>query len=151
MIYDTFEHLELYAQPGTLMHQALVYARDFDQSKADGRQEIDGDRLYALVNSYDSSPREERRYEAHKRYADIQVLLEGEEAIDVSLESNLPVIQEYNPTKDILYHQPPTDTATLVMKPGYFAIFYPQDVHRPNCQLHGKIHVRKIVMKVKVA
>lgn len=151
MIYDTFEHIEQYAQPGTSLHQALVYARDFDQSTPDGRQEIDGDRLYALVSTYDSSPREERRYEAHRCYADIQLLLEGEEAIDVSLENNLPVLQEYNPAKDILYHQPPADATTLAMKPGYFAIFYPQDVHRPNCQLHGKAHVRKIVMKVKVA
>jgi YhcH/YjgK/YiaL family protein len=80
----------------------------------------------------------------------VQALLEGEEAIDVSLETTLPLLQEYNESKDVMHLEPPKEWASLVMKPSYFAVFYPQDIHRPNCHLHGKQHVRKIVVKVRV-
>jgi biofilm protein TabA len=150
MIYDTLNQLDQYFPEDSPLQRALAYVRDFDRSQVDGRYPIDGDGLYALVSTYDSSPREERRFEAHQKYLDVQVLLEGEEAIDVSLETNLPFLQEYNPAKDISFFQPPQEYSTLVMKPGIAAIFYPQDLHRPNCQLHGKQHVRKIVVKVKI-
>ena len=89
MIYDRFENLNLYAVPGSLLHRALVYARDVAADVADGRIEIDGERLYASVASYETGGRDERRFEAHRRYIDIQVLLAGEETIDVALDRRL--------------------------------------------------------------
>jgi len=150
MIYDTFDHIDQYFSKDSSLHEALAFVAAFDRTQADGRYPIDGEALYALVSTYDTSPREERRFEAHKKYLDVQVLLEGEEAIDVSLEANLPFLQEYNESKDVMFLEPPADYTSLVMKPGYFAVFYPQDLHRPNCHLHGKQHVRKIVVKVRI-
>ncbi|GAK60603.1 putative beta-D-galactosidase [Candidatus Vecturithrix granuli] len=150
MIYDTFEHIDTYCRKDSPLYRALKFAAEFDLAQPDGRCPIDGEAMYALVSTYDTSPREERRFEAHKKYLDVQVLLEGEECIDVSLEANLPILQEYNETKDIYFVQPPAEYASLPMKPGYFAVFYPQDIHRPNCQLHRKSSVRKIVVKVRV-
>ncbi|RPJ74990.1 MAG: DUF386 family protein, partial [Desulfobacteraceae bacterium] len=49
MIYDRFENLDLYFRPGTRLHRALVYARDAVRNTAEGRTDIDGDRLYAAV------------------------------------------------------------------------------------------------------
>ena len=66
MIYDRFENLHLYCQPGTRLHRALVHARDVARSVADGRMDIDGDRLYASVATYETGPREDRRFEAHR-------------------------------------------------------------------------------------
>ncbi len=96
MIYDRFENLNLYAVPGSLLHRALVYARDVAADVADGRIEIDGERLYASVASYETGGRDERRFEAHRRYIDIQVLLAGEETIDVALDRGLPVLEAYD-------------------------------------------------------
>jgi YhcH/YjgK/YiaL family protein len=148
MIYDHFDNLSLYAAPGTLLHRALVYARDVAASVPDGRIEIEGERLYASVAGYETGAREERRYEAHRRYIDVQVLLEGEEAIDVSLERDLTPLEVYDPQRDVMFLKPPGHTASLPMRPGWFAVFYPHDVHRPGCHLEGKRRVRKIVMKV---
>ena len=150
MIYDTFEHLDLYCRPGTRLHQALAYVRDVARAIADGRSEIDGDRLYASVSTYDTGPREERRFESHKKYIDVQVLLEGEEAIDVSLEKDHPILEAYDEKKEVVFLKPPKEFASLVMKPGRFAVFYPQDVHRPGCSLQDKRRVRKIVVKVQI-
>jgi biofilm protein TabA len=148
MIYDTFEHIDLYFQPGTRLHQALVYARDAAADLADGRTDIDGDRLYASVATYDTGSREERRFEAHKKYIDVQVLLEGEEIIDVSLERSLAVLEDYDESRDVMFLKPPGEFASITMKSGRWAVFYPHDVHRPGCHPEGRRRVRKIVMKV---
>lgn len=151
MIYDHFDNLTLYAGPGTLLHRALVYARDVAAGIADGRIEIDGERLYASVASYETGSREERRFEAHRRYIDVQVLLAGEETIDVALERDLPVLEAYDEQRDVMFLKPPAHAASLPMRPGRFAVFFPHDVHRPGCHLRDKQKVRKIVMKVAVA
>lgn len=150
MIYDRFENLHLYCRPGERLHLALVYARDVARTISDGRIDIDGDRLYASVATYESGPPEERRFEAHRKYIDVQVLLDGEEAIDVSLERNLSVLEAYNAERDVMFLQPPPQFASLPMRPGFFAVFYPHDIHRPGCHLKEKRRVRKIVMKVVV-
>jgi YhcH/YjgK/YiaL family protein len=150
MIYDRFENLDLYCQPGTCLHRALVYARDVARTVADGRTDIDGERLYASVATYETGPREERRFEAHKKYIDVQVLLEGEESIHVSLDKDLPTLEGYDEKRDVMFLKPPTQFASLAMRPGYFAAFFPHDVHRPGCHLQEKRRVRKIVMKVAV-
>ena len=150
MIYDRFENLNLYCRPGTRLHRALVYARDVACSVADGRTDIDGERLYASVATYETGPREERRFEAHRKYIDVQVLLEGEESIDVSLDKDLPTLEAYDEKRDVMFLKPPEHVASLPMNPGYFVVFYPHDVHRPGCHLQEKRRVRKIVMKVAV-
>lgn len=150
MIYDTFDHIDTYCRKDSPLARAIRFVAEFDRAQPDGRYPIEGEAMYALVSSYTTSPRVERRFEAHKKYLDVQVLLEGEESIDISLEANLPLLQEYNETKDIFFVQPPAECASLVMQPGYFAVFYPQDFHRPNCQLRGASPVRKIVVKIRV-
>ena len=150
MIYDRFENLHLYGRPDERLHRALVYARDVACTVADGRTDIDGDRLYASVATYETGSREERRFEAHRKYVDVQVLLEGEEAIDVSLDKNLPVIEGYDEKRDVMFLAPPQRFASLSMHPGFFAVFFPHDIHRPGCHQLRMRRVRKIVMKVAV-
>jgi YhcH/YjgK/YiaL family protein len=150
MIYDRFENLNLYCQPGSRLHRALVYARDVARTVADGRIDIDGDRLYASVATYETGSKEERRFEGHRKYIDVQVLLDGEENTEVSLDKDLPTLEAYDEKRDVMFLKPPQHVASLVMKPGCFGIFYPHDIHRPGCHLREKRRVRKIVMKVAV-
>jgi biofilm protein TabA len=148
MICDRLENLHLYCQPGTRLHQGLVFARNAAASLADGRHVIDGERIYASVATYETAGREERRFEAHRKYIDAQVLLEGEESIDVSLGQDLSILETYDDNKDVMFLAAPRQFASLPMKPGYFAVFFPHDIHRPGCHLGGKCRVRKIVVKI---
>ena len=97
---------------------------------------------------YETQPASERRFEAHRKYIDVQLVLEGEERIDSSLGTGLKTLQEYNDVKDVMFLETPEDFATVVLKPGYFSVFFPHDVHRPNCSVRGARHVRKLVLKV---
>ena len=116
----------------------------------DGEHEVEGRDIFAKVASYDTSPAEDRKFESHKYYADVQVIIEGEERMDVSLEHNLNPLEPYREKDDVTKLNAPGCFSSLSMKPGMFAVFFPDDVHRPNCSLDVKTRNRKVCMKVRV-
>jgi YhcH/YjgK/YiaL family protein len=150
MIYDIFENLELYCKKGEPLYEAIAYARAFDLSKADGIYEVKGRDIYARVLSYETAPAHKRFFEAHKFYLDVQILLEGCERQDVVLAEELEPLEPYDQDKDMVKLKAPHRYASIVMEPGKFAVFYPHDIHRPNCDLDGTSKVRKICMKVRI-
>ena len=81
MIYDTLEHLDAYrgVHPGVMRGLELLRDTDFSQWE-DGRHEIDGERLFVLLQSYETKL-ENDTPEAHKKYIDIQYLLSGQELL----------------------------------------------------------------------
>ncbi len=149
MIYDTFEHIENYFPKESPIYKALSFARNFDSSQPDGKYEIEGNDIYALVSSYETGPAEEGRFEAHRKYIDVQILLEGEEKIETCPMAGLKTLVEYSEPKDVLFLETPSDSSSINMRPGHFGVFFPHDIHRPRCNLYGKRHVRKIVIKVR--
>lgn len=150
MIYDRFENVACYFKEGEPLHKALMYAGKLDPATPDGRYEIEGEDLFSLVMTYETSPAEDRRFEAHTQYIDVQIVLEGEETIGFALDNDMAPVEEYSEENDVVFLETPKDSSVLVMKPGYFAVFYPHDIHRPNCVLREPQKNRKVVVKVKV-
>lgn len=150
MIFDHFENVASYGQVSQRLARALAYARDFDATGADGTYPIDGDDLYALVVSYETEPAAVRTFENHQRYIDVQVMLQGCERMDVALSDSLTPKGPYDADKDVCFFEAPAACTQLVVEPGTFAVFFPQDAHRPNCQLDGPSANRKLVVKVRV-
>ena len=150
MIYDTLENFGKYFHSTSALFHALSFAVEFSCTKPDGRYEIDSENVYALVSSYETGPASQKGFEIHRKYADVQVVLQGEERVDVSLASELKAQSEYREVEDKILLESPGDTASLVMRPGYFAVIYPYEAHRPNCDVHGKQRVRKMVIKVRM-
>jgi len=150
MIYDTFENMDLYFDKTAPLHRALSFAVGFDKSQPDGRYDIDGDNIYALVMSYDTKDGEEVKFESHKKYIDIQLLLEGVESLNVSLDKNLNIDTLYSEQNDVALFTPPKYFASVLLEPGNFAVLYPDDTHQPGCRVEDKKQVRKMVIKVCV-
>ena len=150
MIYDTFDHLDIYFKSDEPLYKALVFARDFDVNQPDARYDIQGDDMFALVMGYQTKAREESKFEAHKNYIDVQLLLEGREFLDVSLQVDLKVDQPYSQENDVVLFKPPQHYCRLGLQPGRFALLYPHDIHRPCCELDGAEQVRKMVVKIRV-
>jgi biofilm protein TabA len=48
----------------------------------------------------------------------------------------------------ILYYPPTTQSVTLHMRPGHFAVFLPQDAHRPGVMADQPSQIKKLVFKV---
>ena len=148
MIYDTLKNCGKYFKDGSPLFRALSFAVEFDPSRPDGRYEIESENIFAMVSSYETSPASRNSFETHRKYADVQIVVEGEEKIEVSLSPDLKAVGDYDEAKDKAVLESPEDATTLVMRPGYFAVIFPKEAHRPGCDLQGKSHVRKIVVKV---
>ena len=79
MIYDTLENLSNYAAllPGLEKAAAFLSRTDLAQLP-DGRVEIDGDRVFANIQTYATKHIDMRGFEAHRKYVDVQVVIGGE-------------------------------------------------------------------------
>jgi len=118
---------------------------------ADGRIEIDGTRLFALPQTYETKPVAGSKFEAHRKYADVQYIASGAELIGYAPTESLSVETPYDEQKDIAFYAPPPRYTPVVLPAGFFAVFYPEDAHMPCCRLDGPEQVRKIVVKVRLA
>jgi YhcH/YjgK/YiaL family protein len=119
---------------------------------ADGRYAIDGERLYVMLQSGETKNPSVARLESHRRYIDIQVVLAGGETMEWAPADGLAEQVAYEPAKDIRFHlEPARPPARICLIPGEFALFYPEDAHKPCCHLAaGSASFRKAVFKVKV-
>ena len=75
MIYDKVENMSLYFSKLHGFEQVEKAYKDFCLKPfAEGRIDIDGDNLWCNVASYTVNPDNPLKYEAHKAYADVQVM-----------------------------------------------------------------------------
>lgn len=149
MIYDTFEHLVEVGGLGSLLLRALEFARDFDASRADGRYEIEGQALFANVMSYETKAHG-GVFEAHQKYLDVQVVLAGQEIVEVAQGDGLRCVTPFDKAKDVSFWEATGPCHSIVLRGEGFVVLYPQDVHRPGRQVNGPAAVRKLVVKVLI-
>ena len=110
------------------------------------RVELKGDLVYCTRFTYETIPQEESFFEAHRRYLDIHIMVEGEERVDVNRPEDLTLTdaQEGN---DFYAYQGESWHST-VLKPGEFLVVFPGDAHRIKVQVDGPKTVSKAVFKV---
>ena len=113
------------------------------------RVELKGDLVYCTRFTYETIPQEESFFEAHRRYLDIHIMVEGEERVDVNRPEDLKLTdaQEGN---DFYAYQGESWHST-VLKPGEFLVVFPGDAHRIKVQVDGPKTVSKAVFKVCIA
>lgn len=151
MILDRLDNHRLYAQSGTRLTRAFEYlVNEFDSAIPDGRVDVLGDDVFALIQTYDTKPLGKCRFEAHRRYIDIQYVVEGGETVGWALFSALTIEQPYDDEKDVMFFEQPVRFVPLEVHAGLFALFFPHDAHEPGIRLHGYSSVRKVVMKIRV-
>jgi YhcH/YjgK/YiaL family protein len=150
MILDTLSQSLSYQQLGPRFAAGLEWLGEFSPATADGRYDIGGDNVFALVQSYDTVPPTEKKYESHRAYADIQYIAEGSEVIYYAPTSGLVPTMAYDETKDCLLYSDPAAATPLFMAPGRFAIFHPQDAHKPGCVHDTASRIKKVVVKARL-
>lgn len=116
-----------------------------------GRTAIDGDDVYVIVSDAETLPPEQVRFEAHRRYIDIQLVVRGQEAIGFAPVASLVTADAYDPAKDVEFFATPGESVTLALHAGEFVVFVPGDGHRPSMHLDGPVVTRKAVVKVSAA
>jgi len=151
MIHDKIETAGKYKCLSERFMRAFELLQQGDiAGKEDGRYEVDGDKLFYLVQGYVTKPVEECRFEAHRRYADIQAVFAGREAMGYTQPGGLEVQTPYDGAKDIMFFTTPAGYTMLKLTAGEFVVLFPGEGHMPQCQSDGPVKIRKVVFKVLI-
>ena len=120
---------------------------------ADGRYDLNDEGLFVNIQSYTTNPRENQKYEAHRRYIDVQYILEGEEGFclkDISEIDDRDIVVPYSEESDIMFYSNTVEGEYYVLKPGEYLIMPPPCAHMPGIAVGQPSPVRKMVVKIPV-
>lgn len=152
MIFDNIHNSELYYG----IHPKCKAAFEFIQKAVEnnlekGKYEIDGEEIYAVVQQYETKLQENAVFEGHKKYIDVQYVVEGLEMLGLQKISKAVVKNEYDEGKDAALYERSADASYCVATKGDFCIFYPHDLHSPGVAYNNlPTPVKKIVVKIRI-
>ncbi len=118
---------------------------------APGTYIIDSNNVYAIIADLDAPVKEQVKWEAHRNFNDLQMILQGKGGMGVAkvASPNAVVTVPYDAAKDnenfTVSGENYYDAA-----PGTFFIFSPNEMHRPAYKVEGYNHIKKMVIKVRV-
>ncbi len=148
MILATVANADRYAALHILFPRAIKFMRDTNMLALEpGIHPIVGDDLFAIVENADGRSRADAQLECHRRYIDIQLVLEGTDEMGwKALADCHNPVSDYSAEKDIqFFHDTPA--TWIATPPGAFCIFFPEDAHAP---LASTGNIRKVIFKIAV-
>lgn len=148
MVVDKLDQAEKHFGLHPAFQKAFAFLRqDSLNDLAPGRHDIDGDRLYCMISRGPGKKRTEARLEAHRKYIDIQYILEGTDEMGWKPAASCGIPDgDYDENKDVIFYRDKPRKWTKIPA-GSFAIFFPRDAHAP---MVGDGEIRKAVVKVAV-
>lgn len=114
-----------------------------------GKQSL-GDDVTVNVQEYMTREPGNEQLEGHKKYIDLQYVVEGCELQGYAkLSTAIETVNPYDEKRDISHYKVPV-IEYHVVRSDQFTIFFPDDIHMTNIQYGEKAKVRKVVFKVEV-
>jgi YhcH/YjgK/YiaL family protein len=151
MITDTLTQCDRYTSLSPRFAAAFSFLKQLPADQPSGRYPLDGDDCFALVQTYTTKPSAAAKFEAHRKYIDIQFVQAGRETIFwTPLNTLTEIVQPYDADKDIAFYATPAHMVPIHLRAGEFTIFFPEDGHAPGMEYGGLTEVRKTVIKVRV-
>ena len=148
MIFSTLPQSDRYAPLHPLFARAFEFIRNTDlRALAPGHYPIVGDVLFAIVEYVSGRSREVAQLECHRRYIDIQLVLEGVDEMGWKpLGECREPVADYSAERDIQFFRD-APASWIATPPGAFCIFFPEDAHAP---LVAEGQIRKVIFKIAV-
>ncbi len=146
MILSTLSQSDRYAALHPLFPRVFEYIRSTDLlSLAPGRYPIIDQQLFVIVENVPGRAREAAKLECHRRYIDIQLVLEGVDEMGwKALADCTQPVSDYK--EDIQFFH--DAAATWIATPSNaFCIFFPEDTHAPLVSVGN---IRKAIFKIAV-
>ena len=108
-----------------------------------GRHDIDGDNAFVNVQEY-AQTEQEPAYEAHDRYADIQLILAGSERFRWGVGLPGALKGDFRTVTGVQAY------VAFTLRENQFVVFLPGEAHAPGLPADGPARCRKAVIKVRV-
>lgn len=151
MIYGMLSQFNVYTN--IPYHDAMVsFMKSHDLLELPvGDYDILGKDLYLRVLQYFPSPAAERKFETHRLYGDVHIILRGIETIATVRADFMTSISAYDAKKDIQFFTAEKEVMDVILGEQQFAVFFAGESHKPQC-LYQKVDVpiRKFVFKMKM-
>lgn len=149
MIFGNINHLDEYAYLMDKFKAAFDYYKANDLASYEpGKHDIDGDELFVNIAEYETTTADNRFWEAHKDYIDLQILISGHERIDLNFIHNMDT-HDYKKEDDFLAMDGEAKVS-VELKAGDFLICYPNDGHMTGLSADGPSQVKKAIFKIKL-
>lgn len=132
------------------INEALKYLKSIDIKALEVGKHIINDWLYINVEEYISKPISNCRFESHKKYVDIQMMIHGIEAIETCDTDKLEAETDYSEEKDIAFWKKKPGQMRSVITDNAYVILYPHNAHMPCIAEAEPAKVRKLVAKVLI-
>lgn len=145
MIHSNLDNAEFYKPLDGKIALCLEKAKDLSSDTPCGKY-ILNDECYVNVIEYVPKSAVNPISETHKLYADIQLILSGEEYIGYAKTPLLTPKEAYDSEKDIAFYT--GEAALLTMQKGDWALFMPGEAHAPSLDKNGG-KVKKAIFKIK--
>lgn len=147
MIIDTIDNLSKYVQ---IPEKVADFLTHLDCEIEFGKYEL-GNGNYVNVETYQTKSLDEAKFESHKKYIDIQMLIYGSERIYFQGLDGLNEIAPYSEEKDITFYSNKISGDYVTLNGKNFALIYPHEAHAPQCRVDiDGVKVKKVVAKVKI-
>ena len=148
MILDTLANSDHYAALHPRFAQAFEFLRSTDlKTLTPGKHAIRGEQLFAIVEACPGRTRAEAKLECHRRYIDIQLVLEGVDEMGWKpLAECVAPVTAYDAARDIRFFSD-TPASWIATPSRSFCLFFPDDAHAP---LVSSGTIRKVVVKIAV-
>ena len=147
---DKVEFAKQYTANQVAWDKAFAYFRDTNLDQlTPGKYPVDGENVFASMTENPTKELANTQWESHRKYIDMQCVVQGTEKIGVAPIAKATVVKPYDETRDVVNYE--VEGKFYETKPGTIYIFFPQDVHRPNLKADGVEKDKKLVVKVRVA
>ena len=152
MIVTDIKHIVHQVSMTTALKKAIDFLQKPDiHDLVDGRVDIDGEHVFALVQRYETVLADNPRFEYHRTYMDIQYIVSGEEILGWAPAGRMVISEAYDTEKDVCFGTVPKGEITPVyLQSGQLTVLYPEDGHAPKLAAGAPSRVTKIVVKVAV-
>ena len=115
---------------------------------SDGKYELNGEGAFAIIETYRTKEVSDCFIECHKKYIDVQLVIQGIERIGVCGRAECDE-HAYDEEKDFQKLEGNPDMLTF--REGSFMVFYPDDAHMPKVKYGDSLEtVKKVVIKIPV-
>lgn len=146
MIFDRIENLPLYSFPNEFLNEAInhILTRPLEEPWSN-------ENIRKNFIQFTTSDVKEKRFEAHKKFIDIHIVLEGKEYIECAHIDLLTNKIEYDEANDVLFGDVmATSKLSGYLEKGSVLITFPEDTHLVGAHIDLKQDVKKIILKVPV-
>tara|TARA_Y100000310_G_C20607344_1_gene776212 strand:+ start:953 stop:1417 length:465 start_codon:yes stop_codon:yes gene_type:complete len=151
MIIGNIKNKNFEGEFSSSIKKALDYIKNTNFSSMKGKYDVEGDKLFAIIDEYETIKKEDKQTEAHRKYIDLQFIYSGSEMMGCAFEnSENEVLKEYDEEKDVVHFSKVKEEVNLPAYPGMFFIFFPEEIHRPGCILEKKEFVKKVIVKIPI-